>query len=171
MKLNRIVRFAMLVVAGILIAGTPAIRPVCPSVCAADQNIETLNNASVIEMQSLNLGDGVILDKIKTSKCDFDVTLPGLKQLKEAKVSDAVIQAMIGAKAPAKMTVASAQNDVKPAVTGDQNDPTVQHDSGVWLFEETGGVKKMTPLGAESYRIWSGMNGPWSSAERAVLTG
>ncbi len=171
MKLNQIIRLVTLVVAGILIAGTPAIRSICPSACAADQNIETLNNASVIEMQKLNLGDGVILDKIKTSKCDFDVTVPGLKQLKEAKVSDAVIQAMIGAKAPATTTVAPAQNNVKPAATGDQNDPAVQHDPGVWFYEETGGVKKMTPLTAESYRIWAGMNGPWGSAVRAVLTG
>ena len=49
---------------------------------------ETLNNASVIELQGLNLGDAVIIEKIKTSKCEFDTSITGLKQLKAAKVSD-----------------------------------------------------------------------------------
>lgn len=44
---------------------------------------ETLNNASIVELQKLGLGDGVLLEKIKTSKCDFDTSLGGLKQLKE----------------------------------------------------------------------------------------
>jgi hypothetical protein len=172
MKRNKIVCLAALVVAGILIAGTPAIRLVCPPAWAADQAAETLNNASIIQLQGLNLGDGVILDKIRTSKTDFDVTVAGLKQLKEAKVSDAVIQAMINAKTPAvAATDATATNQIKLAATGDQNDPAVQHDPGVWLYEEAGGVKKMTALDGESYRIWAGMNGPWGAAERAVLTG
>jgi len=169
MKLNQVVRFAALVVAGMLLAGTPAIRSLCPPVCAAEQTPETLNNASIIEMQGLNLGDGVILDKIKSAKSDFDVTVAGLKQLKEAKVSDAVIQAMIAAKNPP--AVAAPVNQIKLVPGGDQNDPAVQHDSGVWLYEATGGVNKMTALEGESYRIWSGMNGPWGAAERAVLTG
>lgn len=141
------------------------------SACAAEeaQKQEVLTNASVIELQKMDLGDGVILDKIKTSKCDFDVSLEGLKQLKDAKVSSAVIQAMITAKAPAKPAVVAAE--AKPLATGDQNDPQVVHEAGVWLYEEADGKKKMTQLEGESFRIWSGMSGPFGAATRAVLTG
>lgn len=170
LHLRNISRYWPLVLASILMVNSPAF--------AADdaQKPEVLNNASIIELQGLKLGDGVILQKIKTSKCDFDVSVAGLKQLKTAQVSDAVIQAMLGAKTSSAAPVATATtapaaaNAVAALPTGDLNDPKVQHDPGVWMYEETGGVKKMTQLNAESYRIWAGMNGPWGSAERAVLS-
>jgi hypothetical protein len=125
---------------------------------------ETLTNQSVIGMQQLGFGDVVILEKIKTSKCDFDVSLDGLKQLKEAKVSDVVIQAMISPKSTAP------GRDAQPAVTGDPNDPNAPHASGVWLYEEADGQKKMTKMEGENYRRWSG-GGPFGGATRAVLSG
>jgi hypothetical protein len=175
MRIQQLAGYISVILTGILISTTPATRLACPAARAADEapKVETLNNASIIELQGLNLGDSVIIDKIKASKCDFDVTVAGLKQLKAAKVSDDVIKAMINAKVPPTEPAAApaSPNEVKPLPTGDQNNPTVQHDSGIWLYEETGGVKTMTQLNAESYRIWSGMNGPWGTAERAVLAG
>ena len=38
---------------------------------------EILSNASGIELQGLNLGDAVIIEKIKTSRCDFDTSISG----------------------------------------------------------------------------------------------
>jgi hypothetical protein len=143
----KVTRFTALFAIGILVVGTPAIQSICPSVSAADQKIESLNNASVIEMQSLNLGDGVIVDKIRSSRCEFDVTLSGLKQLKDAKVSDIVIQAMIGT----KIAVADSENRQPPV--GDINDPNTYHDSGVWLYEEIGGAGKMTQLSTEAFDV------------------
>jgi hypothetical protein len=181
MKLTTLVRFSALVMVGTLIASTPAIRLVCPSARAADQTVETLTNGSIIELQNLNLGDGVILDKIKNSKCDFDVTVAGLKQLKEANVSSAVIQAMINAKTlatpppPVTLTPSNStviNSDLQPPA-GDVNDPNTYHDSGVWLYEEIGGTKKMTQLSTEAYDI-SHMNIPFGggiSGSDAVLPG
>ena len=175
MNIKRGIRLAAMTMTGLLIVGALTSRPFCTPARAADQNPEILNNAAIIEMQQLNLGEGVILDKIRTSKCDFDVTLPGLKQLKEAKISDPVIQAMIGAAAPATptpppLTPPPMDTPVIPVAAGDPNDPMVQHEPGVWLYAETNGVKTMTPLDAESYRIWMG-GGPFGSARRAVLSG
>lgn len=161
MKLNQLVRFTALVVAGVLITSSPVIRLVCPSVCAAEQTVETLNNAAIIELQSLNLGDEVILQKIKTTKCDFDVTMAGLKQLKAANVSGPVITAMMGAKTPVisvtpPLVTPGTQppgDEVKPLPVGDINDPNTYHDSGVWLYEEIGGARKMTQLSTETYDI------------------
>ncbi len=56
---------------------------------------ETLNNASVIQLHKVGLGDPVIVEKIKASTCQFDISVDALKNLKEAGLSDAVIQAMI----------------------------------------------------------------------------
>jgi len=57
---------------------------------------EVLDNTAITELLSLGLGDSVVIEKIKTSQCNFDITLNGLKQLKASKVPDTVISAMIG---------------------------------------------------------------------------
>jgi hypothetical protein len=95
----------------------------CASTAAAQEarKEETLTNGSILELQKMNLGDGVIVEKIRASKCDFDVTIDGLKQLKEAKVSDAVMQAMIAAKSPAPMALPPPQHlCARPASAVDQ---------------------------------------------------
>jgi hypothetical protein len=55
-----------------------------------------MTNQDVIDMVSLGFSDGVIIEKLRTvNVTDFDTSLPGLKVLKAAKVSDAVIRIMI----------------------------------------------------------------------------
>ena len=125
---------------------------------------EILTNASVIELQKLGLGEMVIVEKIKTSKCDFDVSLTGLKQLKEANVPDAIIQAMVATKS------APAPVEAKPAATGDSSDPLAPHEVGIWLYKETNGQKKMTKLEPEVSRMWMPTGMGFGSAIRAVLT-
>lgn len=143
-------------------------RPFFSAVAAQEgKKEETLTNKSIIEMQQLELGDGVILEKIRTTKCDFDVSFDGLKQLKEAKVSNAVIQAMVSAKSSAPM---ASDPTSTPAVTGDPNDPGVTHAAGVYLYAEADGHKTMTKLMAESPSV-SGGAGPFGGSQRAVLSG
>jgi len=116
---------------------------------------EVLNNASIIELQGLNLGDAVIVEKIKTSKCNFDTSIDGLKKLKGAKVSDAVIQAMIAAKAPA-----AAPAKIAGGISNESNDPKVLHTAGVWILKD----KKMTKLRSEMPAGQTrdyGYRGPW----------
>src|SRR5262249_44173753 len=101
---------------------------------------EVLNNASIVELQGLNLGDAVIIGKIKTSKCNFDTSLNGLKELKAAKVSPAVIEAMLATKS----TSAPAPATAAPVASGNLNDPLAPHPGGVWLLQEADGKKTMT---------------------------
>ncbi len=55
-----------------------------------------LSNKDVIEMVSLGLSDDVIIEKIRSVKTTtFDTSVEGLKSLRAAKVSDAVLKAMI----------------------------------------------------------------------------
>src|SRR2546421_6255656 len=89
---------------------------------------ETLSNASIIELQGLNLGDAVMIEKIKTSKCNFDTSIDGLKQLQQAKVSPAVIQAMLATKSAAPGAVASNANI-------NVNEPLARHPAGGWVLQ------------------------------------
>jgi hypothetical protein len=67
-----------------------------PCLCLGQQLSKRITNQEVIEMVSLGLSDDVIIDKIHTTaEANFDTSLAGLKALKAAKVSDAVIRAMI----------------------------------------------------------------------------
>lgn len=59
---------------------------------------EVLTNEEVIRLTLAKLPDSVILTKIRNSTCKFDVSTDGLIKLKQAGVSDAVIQAMTEAK-------------------------------------------------------------------------
>ncbi len=54
---------------------------------------DTLNNESVIEMVKLGLGEPVIIKKINSGPVAFDTGISGLKSLKAAGVSDAIIEA------------------------------------------------------------------------------
>ena len=57
-----------------------------------------MTNQDVIELVSLGFSDGVIIDKIRTAQgSEFDTSIPALKELQAARVSDAVIRAMISA--------------------------------------------------------------------------
>lgn len=155
---------------GVLLAIVLGLQLGTVSTRAAD---EKLTNASIIELQNMSLGDAVILEKIKASKCDFDTSMAGLKQLKDAKISSAVIQAMIAAKSPAPAAAAAT-----PATKGDPNDPLVQHASGVWTIVETNGVKKMVQLESEAAAAQTSGGGygwgrAWgaSSTSEAVVNG
>ncbi len=70
---------------------------------------ETLTNVSIVELAQLGFSDAVIIEKIHQSDCRFDTSLNGLKQLKAARVTDAVLAAMMNPTAkPASPTAANA---------------------------------------------------------------
>jgi hypothetical protein len=108
---------------------------------------EVLNDASVIQLQKLNLGDDVIIQKIKSSKCNFDTSVAGLTLLKSAGVSSAVIAAVVAA----PVTPLAAAAPPAPAPTGNPNDPTIPHAPGIWvLVGTTNNQSTLIPLAAET---------------------
>lgn len=60
---------------------------------------EVLTNASVIELVKLGLSDALIAEKIRQSEHNFDTSVEGLRQLKAAKVSEALIREMMSPRA------------------------------------------------------------------------
>jgi hypothetical protein len=121
---------------------------------------ETLDNAAVIGLKQAGLGDSVILNKIKASKCDFDISTDALKKLKEGGLSDDIINAMIAA-APAPIAAPPAATVVV------SSDPNVPHEPGIWLYQELGGERRMLKLKAQP----SGTSRGWNTKSRLVLYG
>jgi TPR repeat protein len=103
-----------------------------------------LSNKDVIEMVSTGLSDGVIIEKIRSVKAaTFDTSVEGLKSLKAAKVSDAVLKAMINphGSSPEKQVGQDRQLD----------DGTADNNLG-WAYEHGQGVKQDYQQALTSYR-------------------
>lgn len=99
-------------------------------------------------MVSLGLSDDVVIDKIHAAEAtDFDTSVSGLTALKAAKVSDAVIRAMINphpvaAVAPIQAVAASPT----VSVNTDPNDPDAPHDPGIYIDANTRNGRQLTLL-------------------------
>lgn len=111
------VLFAMCLLAGfslraVIAQPRPQSAVTSPTV---NQAKEILTNASVIELSQLGLGDTVITEKIRQSECHFDTSLNGLRQLKAAKVSDAVIALMMNPSAKPALPISP---QLAPSTTG-----------------------------------------------------
>lgn len=112
------------------------------ALAATSQQLTTsMSNKDVMDMVALGLSDDVVIDKIHSATATaFDTSLDGLKALKAAKVSDAVIRAMIN---PHPAPVAGTQ---APAAPGNPNDPDAAHDAGIYMYAKSRDGVQMTLL-------------------------
>src|SRR5215204_7311714 len=96
-------------------------------------------NDEVISLTKAGLSPSIIIGKIRSGKSNFDLSTDSLIKLKQAGVTDDVVTAMLEAKGR-KPTAAGSPT------SGDPDDPAAAHSFGIYLFEETAGVRKMTRL-------------------------
>ncbi len=98
-----------------------------------DGSKRKLTNQDVLDMVSLGLGEDVILEKIRTApQTDFDTSIAGLTALKQAKVSDGVIRAMINPH-PAAVSSTPSTGPTTPKNTN-PDDPASAHDPGIYMY-------------------------------------
>jgi hypothetical protein len=112
------------------------------------QGAAGLTNEDVVKMVQAKLGDSLIVTKIKSSPCKFDTSTDALIKLKQAGVSDAVMQAMAEAGATA------ASPSTAPAAASpspDPNDPNAEHDPGIYYVRQNPGGRRMTQLDPTAY--------------------
>src|SRR5437899_3138775 len=57
-----------------------------------------LTNRDIVKLAQAKLPDKIVIAKIKSSTCDFDTSPDGLIKLKQAGVSDSVLQAIVDAR-------------------------------------------------------------------------
>jgi len=87
--------------------------------------MQGLTNDDVMKMVRVKLADAVIIAKINSSACSFDTSVDDLAKLKQAGVSDAVLEAMVkGESQPTAAPPASAVPDTgslptEPPATND----------------------------------------------------
>jgi hypothetical protein len=72
----------------------------CVLVPAITYAQEALSNKEIINLQASKISQDIILAKISSTKCQFDLTAQGLMDLKAGKLSDKVVKAMFVASPP-----------------------------------------------------------------------
>lgn len=101
---------------------------------------DVMNNDEIISLVKAGLNSQIIVNKIRTSKSNFDLSTDGLIRLKKAGVSDEIVMAMQGTKGGAANTSTIAATNTDP------NDPMSPHSVGIYYYSEKNGEKKMTEL-------------------------
>lgn len=104
---------------------------------------EVMTNDEVISLATAGLNSSVIVNKIRTSKSNFDMSTDALIKLKKAGINDEIVNAMLEAKSGKSVATASTNSS---ASAGNPNDPMSPHDFGIYLYEERNGERKMTRL-------------------------
>ena len=104
---------------------------------------EVLTNDTVIALARAGLGAETVVAKINSSANTFDLSTDQLIKLKQAKVPDAVIAAMLGASSGAGVNAAAAGSS-------DSADPLAPHASGIYLLQDWAQPQKMQRMDATS---------------------
>lgn len=102
---------------------------------------EVLTNEAVVNMHNKGLPASIVISKIKSSKNNFDISTDALIKLKEDKISDDIMNAMVDA----------AGDDSKHLIVTDINDPMSPHESGIYYFKQAGGRTEMIALEPSVY--------------------
>jgi hypothetical protein len=122
----------------------------CTQVLSNQQsNPEILTNDTIIMMTAGGLGASVIVNKIKTSKTNFNLSTSELLRLKQARVADEVINAMMQA-SPSTSPNMPASGSGNSAYVN-PNDPAAPHEPGVYVMQESNGKQQMVQLEASVY--------------------
>ncbi len=72
----------------------------CMSFIANVFSQEPITNKDIIMMKSSKMSSDIIISKIRSSPCEFDLTTAGILELKNAKITDNVIKEMLTACPP-----------------------------------------------------------------------
>ena len=121
---------------------------------------EPLTNDSVIKMAKAGLSEDVMVSMVKTQPAKYTLTPEQLIAMKAAGVPDRVVAAMVeksaGAGASSRFTGGIASGATLAAgnvASGDPNDPTAAHDSGIYLYaKDRNGEYKLTVLEQAAYQ-------------------
>ena len=105
---------------------------------------EVLTNDKVITMTGAGLPASIIVNKIRVSKTNFDTSTDQLIRLKNARVPDEIINAMVQASSHA--STVSSTTGAGDLSKVDPNDPASAHEAGIYLYEEVDGQRKMVQL-------------------------
>lgn len=89
---------------------------------------ETLTNDTIVTLAKAGLSEGLIIDKINSEACSYDVNTDKIISLKQSGLTDSIIGAMVRRCATLNQQRGIAGDDSSP-------DPTTKHSLGIFAFE------------------------------------
>src|SRR4051812_31546683 len=102
---------------------------------------DVLTNKSIIEMAAAKLPEDVIIAKIQGSSTNFDVSTAALVDLNTNGVPPTIVKAMLASKPSSEPT------PVTPLPkASDTNDPSAQHDAGIYMYVKKSDRKELIQL-------------------------
>jgi hypothetical protein len=123
-----------------------AVFTIGPTVAAQNgtSSEEVLTNEQVVTMVKASLPSSLIVNKIRTSRNNFNTSTGELIRLQQLRVPAEILNAMVEASTSASTTASrTGAGDVSKA---DPNDPVAAHEAGIYLFEEKNGERLMKQL-------------------------
>lgn len=132
----------------------------CFITLAISAQTEKLTNQSVLDMIEMGFSDDVILTKIKTSEVNFDTSIEAIKILKQKKVSDAVIMAIMNGNNKAEKADAT---DLKTGIYVQQDGDALKILPTVFSGTKTNTLGAAFSYGIASAKIKSVMNNAQST--------
>jgi hypothetical protein len=100
----------------------------------AQTKTEVLTNETITALVQKGLGSTIIINKIKTSKTNFDVSTDALIKLKESNVPDEIVAVMVD----------YAGNKENTLV--DLNNPLSYHNSGIYYFNPKNSLNRLSRI-------------------------
>lgn len=110
----------------------------------AQNGEEVLTNDSVITLFKAGLSSTIIVNKIRSSKTNFNTSTDELIRLKQARIPDDVVAAMFDA--TNRRSASTSTTGAGDATKGDPNDPNAAHEAGIYLLQTVDGKQKMLQL-------------------------
>jgi len=133
---------------------------------SAQTERDTLTNEKIITLSKIGLQPSVIVNKIKTSVTNFDVSTDALINLSKNNVSAEVINEMMKRNE-------SHQEAINNMI--ESKNPNVMHRSGIYLYNPSdleNPLKKIQVVRVSSFKASSGGYGGYGgSSEYAILSG
>src|SRR5207237_10900121 len=93
---------------------------------AAQQKNPALTNDDILKMVKGGLQETTVLNAITANETDFDVSAKALLDLKQAGISDQIIDAMLAAEAKKRNAASAASGSMQPAPTEGATPPGPQ---------------------------------------------
>jgi hypothetical protein len=110
----------------------------------AQNGEEVLTNDSVITLSKAGLSPTIIVNKIRASKTNFNMSTDELIRLKQARIPDDIVAAMFDA--AHRRSETTSTTGAGDASKGDPNDPNAAHEAGIYLLLKVDGKQKMVQL-------------------------
>lgn len=110
----------------------------------AQNGEEVLNNDSVITLSKAGLSSTIIVNKIRSSKTNFNMSTDELIRLKQARIPDEIVAAMFDA--THRRSETTSTTGAGDASKADPNDPNAAHEAGIYLLQMVDGKQKMVQL-------------------------